>query len=146
MSKQNAARRSIHAAGLSHANPVPAACRIGPFVFSGAITGRDPQTRETPIDLDTQCVNMFRHVREIIEAAGGSTDDIAKMTIWLRDYRDRDALNREWEAMFPDPDDRPARHALAAQFDGHTLVQCDFIAVLDSGTYEGQSGGPNERR
>jgi enamine deaminase RidA (YjgF/YER057c/UK114 family) len=136
MDKQDSTRRrrSIHVGGFGHVNPVPAASRIGCFVFSGAITGRDPETREMPTDLDTQCVNMFRHVREIAEAAGGSTDDIVKMTIWLRDYRDRDALNWQWEAMFPDPDSRPARHALAATFDGHMLVQCDFIAVLGDGT------------
>jgi enamine deaminase RidA (YjgF/YER057c/UK114 family) len=74
---------------------------------------------------------MFEHVRDIVEAAGGSTDDIVKMTVWLRDYHGRDALNQQWEAMFPDPGSRPARHALAATFDGNTLVQCDFIAILD---------------
>ena len=125
-------RRSIHVGGYSHANPVPAACRIGSLVFSGAITGRDPETRQMPPDLDTQCVNLFRHVREIVEAAGGTTGDIVKMTVWLREYRDRTALNREWEALFPDPDDRPARHALAAELDGDSRVQCDFIAVLDA--------------
>ena len=124
-------RRSIHVGGFSHANPVPAAARIGPFVYSGAITGRDPETRAMPPDLDTQTVNLFRHVREIIEAAGGSTDDIIRMTVYLREFRDRDAVNREWEAMFPDPDDRPARQALPAAFDGDMRVQCDFVAVLD---------------
>jgi 2-iminobutanoate/2-iminopropanoate deaminase len=125
-------RRSIHVEGFSHANPVPAACRLGPFVFSGAVTGRDPQTGQMPDDLDHQCATMFRHVRAIVTAAGGSTGDIVKMTVWLSDLSDRDALNREWEAMFPDPGSRPARHALAATFDGHTRVQCDFIAVLTS--------------
>ena len=95
MSDQEAPRRrSIHTGGFSHANPVPAASRIGPFVFSGAITGRDGDTGVMPPDLDTQCVNLFQHVREIIEAAGGRTDDIVKMTVWLREYRDRAALNR----------------------------------------------------
>lgn len=124
-------RRSIHVGGFSHANPVPAAARIGSLVFSGAITGRDPETREMPPDLDTQAVNLFRHVREIVEAAAGTTDDIIRMTLYLREFRDRDAVNREWEAMFPDPDDRPARQALPAAFDGDMRVQCDFVAVVD---------------
>ena len=124
-------RRSIYVDGFAHANPLPAACRIGPFVFSGAITGRDPETKEMPPDLDAQCVNLFRHVRQIVAAAGGTTDDIAKMTVWLEDFRDRTALNREWEATFPDSDSRPARHALAATFDGGMLVQCDFTAVIN---------------
>ncbi len=124
-------RRSIRVGGFEHANPVPAAARIGALVFSGAITGRDPATRAMPADLDAQCVNLFRHVREIVGAAGGTTDDIVRMTVHLRDFRDRTALNREWEAMFPDPDDRPARQALPAAFDGDMRIQCDFVAVLD---------------
>ena len=133
MDEQRTGRRrtSIYAPGFSHANPVPAACRIGPLVFSGAITGRDPATRSMPADLDTQCANMFANVREIVAASGASPGDIVKMTVWLRDFRDRSALNREWQALFPDPADRPARHALAAEFDGDMLVQCDFVAVLD---------------
>jgi 2-iminobutanoate/2-iminopropanoate deaminase len=124
-------RRSIHVGGFSHANPVPAAARIGPFIYSGAITGRDPETRQMPAELDAQAVNLFRHVREIVQAAGASTDDIIRMTVYLRDFRDRTAINREWEAMFPDPDDRPARQALPAAFDGDMRVQCDFVAVVE---------------
>jgi 2-iminobutanoate/2-iminopropanoate deaminase len=123
-------RSSIYVDGFSHANPVPAASRIGNLVVSGAITGRDGATGVMPTDMDSQVVNLFAHVREIVEAAGGTTADILKMTIWLREFRDRDAINREWLAMFPDPEDRPARHALAAEFDGDMLVQCDFLAVL----------------
>ena len=124
-------RQSIYVGGFSHANPVPAAARIGQFVFSGAITGRDGSTGVMPADMDTQCVNLFAHVREIVEAAGGTTDDIIKMTVWLREFRDRVALNREWEALFPDPNNRPARHAIAAELDGDMQVQCDFVAILD---------------
>jgi 2-iminobutanoate/2-iminopropanoate deaminase len=123
-------RQSIYVGGFSHANPVPAAARIGQFVFSGAITGRS-ESGEMPTDLDTQCINLFTHVRAVVETAGGTTDDIVKMTVWLRDFRNRAALNREWEALFPDPNNRPARHAIAAEFDGDMQVQCDFIAVLD---------------
>jgi enamine deaminase RidA (YjgF/YER057c/UK114 family) len=133
-SEQSAAgrRRSVYIGGFGHTSPVPAACCIGNLVFSGAITGRDPQSKQMPADLDTQCVNLFGQVRQIVEAAGGGTDDIVKMTVWLRDVRGRTALNREWEATFPDAHSRPARHAIAATFDGDTLVQCDIIAVIDN--------------
>jgi len=53
------------------------------------------------------------------------------MTFWLVDLRDRDALHREWLAMFPDPTNRRARQAVAAQLDGGALVHCDPVAVLD---------------
>ncbi|BDZ40084.1 RidA family protein [Microbacterium suwonense] len=125
-------RRSIVIAGFGHENPVPAASLIGQHLVSGVLTGRDPASREMPADLDTQVANIFAHVRELLDAAGGTTDDIVKVTVWLEEgrYRDRAALNREWIAMFPDAESRPARQVMAARFDGATLVQCDLQAIL----------------
>ena len=123
-------RTSIELPGFGHANPIPVASRKGPFVFSGAFTGRDPDTGELPPDLDAQVVNVFRHVRALMAEVGGTVDDIMKMTVWLRAFRDRDALNREWLAMFPDPASRPARHVVQADLDRGLLVQADVIAVL----------------
>jgi len=123
-------RTSVDLPGFAHANPIPAASRIGPFLASGVLTGRDPVTRELPPGLTEQCANVFGHVRALLATAGGSTDDILKMTFWLADLRDREALNREWTAMFPEAANRPARQAVAAVLDGGSLVQCDLLAVL----------------
>ena len=123
-------RQSIELSTFDHSNPIPAAARIGPFLFSGVLTGRDPLTREFPDGLHPQCVAVFNQVRALLTAAGGTTDDIAKMTFWLADYRDREALNREWLAMFPDAANRPARQAMAADLDGGCLIQCDLVAVF----------------
>ena len=124
-------RRSIDVPGFVHGNPIPVASSLGSFLVSGVLTGRDPETLEMPVGLEKQCANVFTYVRTLMDAAGGSTDDILKMTFWLADYRDRDALNQEWLAMFPDPTSRPARQAVAAQLDGGALVHCDLMAVLD---------------
>ncbi|MEG3615224.1 RidA family protein [Isoptericola haloaureus] len=124
-------RTSIELDAFGHENPVPVGSRIGPFLASGVLTGRDPRTREMPADLSTQCANMFGHVRALLAAAGGSTDDVLTLTVRLADFRDREALNREWLAMFPDPTSRPARRVVAADLDRGALVQCDLWAVLD---------------
>ncbi|WP_343235008.1 RidA family protein [Streptomyces sp. SID10853] len=128
-------RVSVHLPGFGHANPIPVASRIGPFLASGALTGRDPATGEMPQDIEAQCATVFTHVRALMAAVDGTTDDILKMTFRLAEYRDRTALNQEWTAMFPDPADRPARQVVAAQLDGGALVHCDLLAVL------GDTGG-----
>jgi len=125
------ARESIALPGFQHANPIPAASRKGPFVFSGGFTGRDAATGELPADLDTQVANIFGYVRTLMAEVGGSLDDVMKMTFWLVDFRDRAALNREWLAAFPDQASRPARHVVKAELDNGLLVQADIIAVLD---------------
>lgn len=123
-------RASIEIGGFSHANPIPAASRIGPFLATGALTGRDPETGEMPPGIDAQCANVFSHVRAVLHAAGGSADDILKMTFHLAEPDDREALNREWVAMFPDPATRPARQAIGARLSRGALVHCDLLAVL----------------
>jgi enamine deaminase RidA (YjgF/YER057c/UK114 family) len=116
--------------GLQHANPIPAAARIGPFMASGAITGKDPVSGQMPETMALQCANVFAQVRALMTAAGGTTQDILKMTFHLADFRDRGALNSEWLSMFPDPNSRPARQAIAAGLDGGALIHCDLLAVL----------------
>lgn len=125
-------RTSVTVPGLAHRYPVPNACRIGPWVVSSAIHGIDPVTRAMPVDLASQCAHVFANMKTIVEAAGGSTDDILKMTVYLRNREDRDALNDEWVRMFPDHDHRPARHAQPLSVEGPSLIQCDFIAVIGS--------------
>ena len=125
-----AQRKSIHIGGFRHANPIPNACRIGNLVMSGVILGRESEGK-MPETLEAQSANMFAHMKATVEAAGGTTDDIIKMTVWLKDRSQRGPLNAEWLKMFPDEHSRPARHSQHADMEGGSLVQCDFTAVID---------------
>ena len=102
---------------------------VGPLM-SGVIMGRDRREPEIPQRIDEQCAIMFRHIRDIVTGADGSPDDIVKMTVWLSDPSDRSALNREWVKIFPDADNRPARHTLPLEPGSPELVQCDFTAFF----------------
>ena len=123
-------RRSIEIDGFKHANPIPAASLVDTVLMSSVIVGRDPTTATLPPTLEEQMANLFLHVRAIVEAAGGTTGDIAKMNFWLRDPAKRDAINGEWLKMFPDPHSRPARHTQPLAGGGDALVQCDVTAVI----------------
>lgn len=124
-------RQSIYTDGFAHQNPIPAAARIGNLVYASSLHGKDPETGRVAPTLEQQCKLMFAHMRRVVEAAGGTTDDIIKVTLWLADRSQREPVNREWIAMFPDPESRPARHSLQAELTDGQLVVCDFIAVLD---------------
>ena len=124
-------RSSIYVEGFGHKNPIPAACRIGNLLFSGSIQGTDPATGKYGATLAEQCALMFAHVRRIVEAAGGGTGNVVKMTVWMRDRSQREPLNREWLKMYPDATSRPARHTMQSPLDGDKLIECDFVAVLD---------------
>lgn len=123
-------RQSIHIDDFSHANPIPAASRIDNMVYSGVIHGMNAGSDDATVEIHQQCDRMFAHVRNIVEAAGGTTNDIIKMTLWMKDPAQRDAVNSYWEEMFPDPESRPARHTMQADLKSGLLIQCDFIAAL----------------
>ena len=126
-----ATRRSINTPVARHENPIPNASRIGNIVMSSVIGGSNPGTRELPPTLEQQVANVFAAIRGDIEAAGGTVDDIIKVTFWVKDpVSQRAALNAEWVKLFPDAASRPARHTLTLPPDSRALVQADFIAVL----------------
>jgi len=123
-------RRSVNTEGFSHVNPVPVASRIGQHLHSGVLTGRDLTTRTFPDSLEEQARIVFERIAELMASAGGTPADILKVHLWVERYRDRDAINREWEAMFPDAESRPARQIIKADLDEGALIQADIIAVL----------------
>ncbi|SAL63034.1 RutC family protein [Caballeronia arvi] len=127
-------RKSFTIEGIAHKFPVPNASRIGNLIVSSAIHAVDPVTRAMPDDLVAQCALVFANMQATVEAAGGSTDDIIKMTVYLRDRGNRGPLNDEWVRMFPDADSRPARHSQLLLVEGPSLIQCDFIAVVKDRT------------
>ena len=79
-----------------------------------------------------QCDRVFEHIRAILQQAGGTPENILKLTVWLKDLAHRPLVNQRWLEMFPDAHSRPARHTFAApDLAGAILMQCEFMAVLD---------------
>jgi len=125
-----AKRRTIHVKGMEHGAPIPNGAVIGNLVFSSAISGKDARTGVLPTEPEEQAEAMFRNLRLFMEAAGGTPDNIAHMTVFLKEEKYREAVNKAWLKMFPDEHDRPARHALKAELRGDVLFQIEVIALL----------------
>jgi enamine deaminase RidA (YjgF/YER057c/UK114 family) len=128
-SEQSPRRRVLGVPGIEHSNPIPQAVEIGGLVFSSAIFGEDPETGELPDDPARQTELAFRHMRTMLEQAGAGPEHVAKLTVFLSDDANRAHVNREWLQMFPDEDDRPARHTVRTDLRRGMLVQLEFIAV-----------------
>jgi enamine deaminase RidA (YjgF/YER057c/UK114 family) len=127
-------RQSIEIPGVHHTNPIPSASKIGPFLASGSIFGKDPNKggawAETP---EEQCEVMFANIRRLMEAAGGTTDHILKLEVWVKDGAYRALVNKQWLAMFPDEHARPARHTFTTpDVSPGAFMQCAVLAVLPS--------------
>jgi len=124
-------RVSIDVPGFGHDNPLPAACKVGPFLITSGVSGKEPFTGKMPEGIEAQCARMFATVRQILEIAGGSPEDVVKMNVWLKDRAMREYFNVGWLEMFPDEQSRPARHTFGApDLPGAMLVQCEVFAVI----------------
>ena len=124
-----AKRESMDIAGLvPHKNPIPHCTKIGNMLFSGGIIGYAPDGT-LPDDFDAQTKHAFANMKAMLEGAGFSLGDVAKVTVFLKDRGNREPVNREWLALFPVEIDRPARHAIKSDLDAGMHIQLEFVAV-----------------
>ncbi|WP_019395287.1 RidA family protein [Priestia filamentosa] len=125
-----AKRQVLHVKGSNHQNPIPTAVKIGNMVYTSAIIGSDPETGQMPESVEKEVANLFHYMREIMELAGGTTDDIAHLSVSLTDRGYKKMVNVEWLKMFPKEDDRPARHSTVQKLRDGLRVQIEMTAVL----------------
>ncbi len=125
------AQQSIEIESLSHLGPLPVASKVGPLVESSIINPFDPGTRDVPETFEAQAENLFVHIGQALEAAGGGWDDLAKVTFFVADPREgREKLNGPWVERYPDPAARPARHTMKVDGGGEVKVSCVFTAYV----------------
>jgi len=111
-------------------DPIPVCTRLGNLILPSVISGRAPDQTEQSADPETQIAQAFTNMKNIIEAAGGKTENIGKVTVYLCDIKYRSLVNKEWVKMFPNENDRPSRHVVDMPLRGKTVIQLDVIAML----------------
>jgi enamine deaminase RidA (YjgF/YER057c/UK114 family) len=126
-------RTSIEAGSFAHQNPIPCATRVGPLIESSIIPPFNPGGRELPETVEEQIANLFIHMGNMLEQAGATWDDMAKVTFFVADPAEaRTALNDPWVEKFPDPSSRPSRHTMQVPAEGGKLkISCVFTAYVD---------------
>ena len=122
-------RVSLNLPHMAHGAPIPMGCKIGNMVYSSGIGGTNAEGKMPP-DPNEQAEQMFENIRQFIEIAGGTPEDIIHVRILMKDRGQREAINKPWMAMFPDEHSRPARHALETNLGGQFLFQAEIVAVV----------------
>jgi 2-iminobutanoate/2-iminopropanoate deaminase len=140
--------RSIEVPGIGHGSaPIPLGARVGGVVYSSGISGlgraeppasspsataptsASTQTLDPANDGAAQVRQAFLNLCAFLRAAEVTTDDVVRLTVYLKDDALRPQVNAEWLALFPDPHDRPARHILIYALAGAMKVQLEVVAV-----------------
>lgn len=123
-------RQVIQINGSAHENPIPTAVKIGNMVYTSALMGTDPSSGQMPETVEEEVAQLFTYILEIMEKAGGSSENIAHLSISVTDRSYKEIVNKVWLKLFPDPDNRPARHTTVHSLKPGVHVQVEMVAVL----------------
>lgn len=91
--------------------PISQAVAHGDTVYVAGQVGGDPETGERiEGDVQTETRRALENVAAILDAAGTSIDDVVKMTVFIEDMADFDAVNEVYAEYVTEP--YPARSAI----------------------------------
>lgn len=111
-------------------SPLSQAIQAGELLFISGQVPVDPDTGDvTGETVGEQTDKTFENIEAILEAAGGSLDDIVKTTVFLTDIDDFPGMNEAYQATFSEP--YPARSAFeVADLASDITVEIEAIAVI----------------
>ncbi len=108
--------------------PYSQAIDAGSFVFVSGQIPVDPATGNVPDGISAQGAQSLKNLAAILDAAGLSTANVVKTTVFLADMGDFAAMNAEYAKAFAEP--FPARSAVAVrELPKGVLVEIEAIAV-----------------
>ena len=121
----------------------PHAKRVGNLLFLSGIGPRVRGTKEIPgvtlddtgqvatVDIEAQCLSVFRNVRTVLEDAGSAWERIVDVTVFLTDMRrDFSTFNRLYADHFAD--NQPTRTTVEInRLPTPIAVELKVIATID---------------
>jgi len=125
MSKQPIQTSSAPAA----IGPYSQAIRAGNTVYLSGQIGLDPASGSLRDGVEAQARQVLANLRAVAEAAGGSLDDIVKLTLLLADMGDFAKVNEIMAAAFAQPYPARATYQVAALPRG-ARVEIEAVLVL----------------
>lgn len=101
------------------------------IVHTSGFMARDPETGAIlhPGDAERQTLECFGKIERVLAAAGGTLDDIVKMTVFLTDAANYDAMNRARRARLAGID-YASSTILAGLVAANALVEIECVAAI----------------
>ena len=108
-------REAIHSNDAPAAiGPYSQAIRAGDVVYLSGQIGLDPVSGQLVDGVEAQAHQVFRNLRAVAQAAGGSLDGIVKVTLLLADLGDFARVNEIMAGYFSQPYPARATYQVAA--------------------------------
>lgn len=119
----------LHPDKKSHTGSYSAGVMAGGFLF---ISGQGPLDLSTgeviPGTIEEETLLTLSHIKKIVEAAGGTVDDIVKCTVHLQDINDFNRYDKAYSSFFKGV--LPARTTVQSVLSDGIKIEIDAIACL----------------
>ena len=109
--------------------PYSQAIRAGNTVYLSGQLGLDPKTGNLVEGVEAQTHQVFKNLRAVALAAGGSLDDMVKLSILMQNLGDFAKVNEIMAGYFKQPYPARATYQVAALPKG-ALIEIEGILVL----------------
>ncbi|HSS71630.1 MAG TPA: RidA family protein [Casimicrobiaceae bacterium] len=123
-------KKAIHTdAAPAAIGPYSQAIRAGDTVYLSGQVGLDPASGNLREGTEAQTRQVFANLKAVAEAAGGSLDDIVKLTVLLADLADFVKMNEIMTAHFKPPYPARATYQVAGLPRG-ARIEVEAVLVL----------------
>ena len=108
--------------------PYSQAIEANGFVFASGQIPVNPETGEIPEGIEAQAEQVMKNVKNLLEAAGTSVDQVVKTGVFIKNMDDFATINGIYAKYFAK--DCPARSCVeVARLPKDVLLEMDAIAV-----------------
>jgi reactive intermediate/imine deaminase len=125
-------KQIIHTNGAPQAiGTYSQAVKVGSTVYLSGQIGLDPEKMEMVEGIDAQVHRVFKNLKAVAEASGGSLADVVKLNVFLTDLANFALVNTIMAEYFTQP--YPARAAVGvASLPRGALVEADGVIELNA--------------
>lgn len=109
--------------------PYSQAIVVGNMLFTSGQIPIDPKTGEIPEGVEVQARQALTNVKNLIEAAGASIDNVVKTTVFIKNMDDFAKINEIYAQYFTEP--FPARSCVeVARLPKDVLLEVETIVEI----------------
>ena len=119
----------IAAKGAPPVGPYSPGIKMGNWLFTSGQTPFDPETKNVPESFNDQVKVTMDNIKGILEAVGGTMDNIVKTTVFLKDMKNFNKMNRIYRKYFSEKP--PARSCVeVARLPLDIQIEIEAIAYI----------------
>jgi len=123
-------RQIVHTPAAPSSPLYSQAVRAGPTLSVSGMTGLDVATKQLGATIQAQTLQALRNCQAVVEAGGGTLQDVVQVTVLLANPADFAGMNEAYAQVFPT--DPPARAVTRLGVElPNVLVSIMLIAHLE---------------